>query len=280
MVSNSRPPAEPGHSPSKNNYFDMTADERFQAALERRSLTYRIDDDGPHYIQIRDISARINLDNVRRNQERDNDADAIERSTQQLDGDMFGDQPPQEDVSPFLRDSLAPSDYAMGFDGPVRAFVTDELVKVFIVTPPDRSRISWITQSRIADWRVSKDDVIALASEKMDQLVRETKLEVQQAGDVELGMLSLADIHIKASLILLPQFKSFVSSVHGWPVFVVAPARDFVYVLSQGHRNFLGRLGSVVLREYPEAGYPVTADVLEVSDTGNTPIGSFTPRSS
>jgi hypothetical protein len=62
-----------------------------------------------------------------------------------------------------------------------------------------------------------------------------------------------------------------VSSVHGWPVFVVVPARDFVYVRSQGHRNFLGCLGSVVLREYPEAGYPVAADVLEVSDTGITP---------
>jgi len=144
----------------------MTADELFRASLERPSLTSRIDDDGRYHFQIRDSSARINLDNVRRNEERDNDADAIERFTQQLDGELFGDQPPQEDVALFLRDSLAPSDYALGFDGPVRAFVTDELVKVFIVTPSDRSRIARITQNRIADWRVSKDDVIALPSEK------------------------------------------------------------------------------------------------------------------
>ena len=256
----------------------MNADELFQAALDRRSLTYTINDEGLYLVQIRDIAATINLDNVRRDYERDDDADAIERFAQQLDGDMFGDQPSWEDVTPFLRYSLEPSDYATGFDDTVHESVTDELVKVFVFTPPDRSRISWITHDMITDWGVTRDDVIALANENMDQLVRDTTLEVKEAGDVELGMLSLADTHFKASLMLSPQFQSLVSPVHGWPVFVVAPARDFVYVLSHTHRDFLGRLGGVVLREYNESGHPVTADVLELGDNGITAIGSFAQK--
>lgn len=256
----------------------MNADELFQAALDRRSLTYTINDEGLYLVQIGDVSATINLDNVRRNYERDNDADAIERFAQQLDVDMFGDQPEWEDVTPFVRYSLEPSDYATGFDDTLHEPVTNELVKVFVFTPSDGSRISWITHDMIADWGVAREDVITLANENMDKLVRDTKLEVQDAGDVELGMLAVDDTPFKASLILSPEFRSLVSSVHGWPVFVVAPARDFVYVLAQDHRDFLGRLGGVVLREYNESGHPITADVLEVGDDGITAIGSFAPK--
>jgi hypothetical protein len=244
----------------------MTADQLFQAALDRRSLTYTINEDGLYLIQVGDISARINLDNVRRNYERDNDADAIERFAQQLDGEIFDDQPSWEEVRPFIRYSLEPSDYATGFDDTLHESVTDELVKIFVFTPADGSSISWITHDMVASWGVSNEDVIGLANANMDQLVRETQLELQPVGDFELGMLAVDDTPFKASLVLSPEFRSLVSSVHGWPVFVVVPARDFVYVIAQKHREFLGRLGRVVLREYNESGLPVTADVLEVGD--------------
>ena len=61
----------------------------------------------------------------------------------------------------------------------------------------------------------------------------------------------------------------------GWPVLAVAPARDFVYVLSTDHTKFLPRLGAVVMREYQESGYPITAEVLSIDDNGITAIGSF-----
>ncbi len=112
----------------------------------------------------------------------------------------------------------------------------------------------------------------------MNQLVAETKLEIKEIDGVKLGMLSTNETAFKASLILSEGFRDLVRPTHGWPVFVVAPTRDFVYVIPYDKHDFLGRLGGVVLREYNESGHQVTADVLEVGDDGVSAIGSFAPK--
>jgi hypothetical protein len=61
----------------------------------------------------------------------------------------------------------------------------------------------------------------------------------------------------------------------GWPVYVVIPSRDFVYLFSVQDGELIPRIGSVVVEEYKESGYPLTTDVLEISDTGIEPIGTF-----
>lgn len=56
-----------------------TADELFQAELAQRGLEYTISEDGLYEIAIGDVNATVNLDNVRRNYERDQDRGAISR---------------------------------------------------------------------------------------------------------------------------------------------------------------------------------------------------------
>lgn len=73
-------------------------------------------------------------------------------------------------------------------------------------------------------------------------------------------------------------FRNLVEPELGWPVYVVVPARDFAFVISKKDQALLGQLGTVVLREFNESGYPITADVLEVGDNGLTAIGSFAPK--
>jgi hypothetical protein len=55
----------------------------------------------------------------------------------------------------------------------------------------------------------------------------------------------------------------------------VVPCRDFEYVNSVKDGGFLGRLGGVVVKQYRESGYPITKDVLEVSNAGIVAIGKF-----
>jgi len=255
-----------------------TADELFQLELANRNLSFAVTDDGLYKIQIGDVTATVNLENIRRNYERDNDADAIARFAKQLDVDMFDDIPDWESVKSHVRFSIEPSDYETGFDDTLHEIVSDELVKVFVFTPPDGSRISWITQSMLADWKVTRETVVSQANANMNQLAADTTLEIEEIDGVNLGMLSTNDTPFKASLILTERFRELVSPTHGWPVYVVAPTRDFVYVIPRDNRDFLGRLGAVVLREYNESGHPVTADVLEVGDGGVTAIGSFAPK--
>ncbi|MDX1930793.1 MAG: hypothetical protein SFV81_29990 [Pirellulaceae bacterium] len=261
--------------PKKSN---RNADELFQLELAKRNLSFTIADDGRYNIQIGDVNAVFSLENVRRNYERDHDADAISRFAMQLDVDMFEDIPAWESVKSHARFSIEPADYETGFDDTLHEIVNDELVKVFVFTPPDGSRISWITESMLSDWNVSRETVVSQANLNMSRLVAETQLEIEVIDGVKLGMLSTNETPFKASLILSEGFRKLVSPSHGWPVYAVAPTRDFVYIVPCANRDFLGRLGAVVLREYNESGHPVTADVLEVGDDGVTAIGSFAPK--
>jgi hypothetical protein len=257
---------------------NLTADKLFQIELANRELPFTVTDDGLYRIQIGDVTATVNLENIRRNYERDNDADAIVRFAKQLDVDMFDDIPDWKSVKSHLRFSIEPSDYETGFDDTLHEIVSDELVKVFVFTPPDGSRISWITHSMLAEWKVTREAVVDQADANMNQVIANTKLEIEEIDGVKLGMLSMRDTPFKASLILTKRFRELVSPTHGWPVYVVAPTRDFVYIIPRADHDFLGRLGAVVLREYNDSGHPVTADVLEVGDEGVTAIGSFAPK--
>lgn len=255
-----------------------TADELFQLALVNRNMLFTVTDDGLYKVQIGDISATVNLENIRRNYERDNDADAITRFTKQLGVDMFDHTPDWDCVKSHVRFSIEPSDYETGFDDVLHEVVNDELVKVFVFTPPDGSRISWINLSMIKDWRIARETVVSQATENMNRLVADTKLKIEEIDGVKLGMLATDETPFKASLILTEGFCKLVSPTLGWPVYVVAPTRDFVYIIPHKNRDFLGRLGAVVLREYNESGHPVTADVLDVGDDGVNAIGSFAPN--
>ena len=84
----------------------MNADELFQSELVKLGLTYTITVEDLYLIQIGDVTATVNLENVRRNYERDKDADAIARFTKQLEADYFGHTPDWASVKPFVRYSL------------------------------------------------------------------------------------------------------------------------------------------------------------------------------
>lgn len=56
---------------------------------------------------------------------------------------------------------------------------------------------------------------------------------------------------------------------------VVIPARDFIFFLPEGDNELLGRVGTVVVREYTQSGYPITTEVLRLSDDGIEAIGTY-----
>lgn len=109
----------------------------------------------------------------------------------------------------------------------------------------------------------------------MSVLLNKSELKVDEIESVKLGLLSSKELSFKASMILSPNFREFISPDLGWPVFVVAPCRDFIYILPHEHKEFLGRLGRVVIDEYNNSGYPITKDVLEISDNGIKAILTF-----
>jgi hypothetical protein len=75
-------------------------------------------------------------------------------------------------------------------------------------------------------------------------------------------------------VIFAPSFRRFVETVLGWPVLVVLPCRDFIYVVADDS-PLLGQMGSVVVNEFRASGYPITTEVLRISDDGIEAIGHF-----
>jgi hypothetical protein len=57
-------------------------------------------------------------------------------------------------------------------------------------------------------------------------------------------------------------------------VLVVIPCRDFIYVMPD-QSELISRIGEVVVREFTTSGYPITTEVLRVSDEGIEAIGHF-----
>ena len=251
------------------------ADELFQAELTRRGLMYSIASDGQYKIPLGEIHWHVSLENIRRDFECDGDPAAIAQFVEQLIHRQPGDRPTWPEVKPLLRYSLEPSDYDVDLGEILHERLTENLLKLFVFASEDGSRISWIGTPHLAEWRISRQEIMAQAEANMDQLARETTLEVNEIDGALLGMLSTEETPFKASLILAPRFREVVEPTLGWPVLVVVPVRDFVYVLSRKNADFLGRLGAVVLREYQESGHPVTLEVLEVSDAGLKAIGTF-----
>ena len=109
----------------------------------------------------------------------------------------------------------------------------------------------------------------------MSQIVDDARLETQDIDGNLLGMISTEVTEFKSSLVLSNGFRTLVEPTHGWPVFALLPCRDFAYVIRCDNQEFLGCLGNVVVDEYKKSGYPITKDVLKISDDGIVAIGTF-----
>ncbi len=252
-----------------------TADELFRAELERRGIAFSLTSEGSYAIDLHGASLDTSLENIRRNYERDGDADAIIRFVDRLTVDYFASIPSWDDVRPYVRYSLEGMYHGALLDDVLFDRVTDDLCKIYVYTPPDRSYITWINHFTVEGWGVIRQEIVEQAEMNMHDLVMRTRFECSDVDGVKLGMLSTEETPFKASLILSPAFRDLVSPLLGWPVYVVVPCRDFAFVISVKERDFLGRMGKVVIKQFRESGYPITKDVLEISDSGVAAIGTY-----
>jgi len=123
-------------------------------------------------------------------------------------------------------------------------------------------------------WNVSREDALAAADANMAELIAGKRPEVQEIDGMKLAMVPVSSV-FKASVIFAPNFKDFVSDVVGWPVLVVIPCRDFIFVIPEKDKALLNRMGRVVQDEFRNSGYPVTTEVLRISDNEIEAIGKF-----
>lgn len=248
----------------------QTADAIFEAELTKRGVSFSSDSVGLYNVRT-DLGTRmVNLENIQRNFQRDHDPEAVERFVDQVLSTF--ELPSWDKARSLVYFSAEPSDY--DFRDTIRYQISDRVTKVLVLTDIDESKITWLTPKDLATWGVTKDQVENAASANLSQLLNGKRLEIEEIDKVKLAMLPVDSV-FKASIIFSPNFKSFVTTELQWPVLAVIPCRDFIYILSKKDKSLLNRIGAVVQREYRESGYPITTEVLLISDKGIEAIGEF-----
>ena len=243
----------------------------FEQELSRRRIAFVRQDEDTYRIRLEGSEVTASLANLRRNVARDKDPQLITRFVDKVLEAFVSERPDWKVASKLLLWAAAPSDHDFG--ATVREAVTDEVSRVLTLTDADHSRIAWVISEMCDEWGVTVDEAAAAGFRNQDGLLRGVELEVSEAAGSKLGMIPL-DSPYKGSVIFAKSFKRLVEAALGWPVLVVLPCRDFIYVISD-NSPLVGRMGSVVLKEFRSSGYPITTEVLRVSDEGIRAIGSF-----
>lgn len=164
---------------------------------------------------------------------------------------------------------------AQEFDDTIRADVSDKVARVLVVTDAEERRITWLAPGQIGRWKTSRDTVEQAAFANLDALLaRSPPPEVTDVRGAKLGMLPVSS-SFKASVLFAPAFRTYVEPVLGWPVLATVPSRDFIYVIPESDRELLGAMGHVIQREFRESSYPISTEVLRLSDEGIEAIGAF-----
>jgi hypothetical protein len=249
-----------------------SVDEVFVNELKKSGIRYEgPDTDGLYQVFINGGKFIISLENVGRNYVRDGDKEVVVNLVNKLR--MNIDIPVLEKAKDNLRISLEPADSMVG--NALRYKLTDKIFMQIVIYDPGRGSLMLVHDGILQKWGMSGDEVYAIALDNMRKVLDNMKPElIGEKGGFKLFSLPIQG-EFKASSIISPNFKEIVSDEIGWPVLVVVPCRDFIYLVSEEDGQLVNQMGKVVREEYNGSGYPISLQVLRISDDGVNAIGEF-----
>jgi hypothetical protein len=249
----------------------MKVDALFENELRKRGIPFSIDaESGRHTVDIGGARMLISLDNLQRDVAMDGDTgrvsrfvDAILASSTVSDTTHSADQ---------LYWCLEPNDYEVAAD--FRVALSDRVDRALVYLSSDGRLVTWVTPDILHTLGLSEEDAAAKAFGNLARALAEATVESQDIDGVQLGIIS-TKLPFKASLILAPNLKEILGNRLGWPLMAVTPDRDFLYLWAARHTDFVRRVGSVVVREYSQASYPISTEVYEITDLKIRAVGEF-----
>lgn len=249
----------------------MDVQTQFENELRARGIAFSIDpESGRHSLEIGGGRMLVSLENVQRDVARSGDFGRVQRFIDSIvaSADADGDAPDPDR----LFWCLEPTDYEERAD--FRVAVSDCVDRVLVHLSSDGGLITWVTPEMLEALGVSEGEAAERAFENLALALTQATVESQAIEGVALGYL-VTELPFKSSLILAPNFRSVVEPVLGWPLLAVAPDRDFLYLWAARHTDFVQRVGSVVVREYQQASYPLSTEVYKITDDAIKAIGAF-----
>ena len=246
--------------------------EKFKAELARQNLKIdSIDNEGLFLIDLGTMDIKVSLENLRRNYALDKDSALITDFVTSIKA--TADNIPDWNIAKdSLYYSFFPSDF--NFDKIVNEPVTKDFNKVYIYSTQVNN--TWLTKDDISKWKIGDKEFKSQVMLNVNKLLEATKIEVDTIEGKKLGYFSLDDETLKGSLLLSTNLKNRVEKDFGWPIYAVIPVRDFSYIFSEkDSKFFIERLGKTVVKEFKESSYPISTEILKITDNGIEAIGKF-----
>ena len=243
----------------------------FLDELARRNIPVKVGEDGGYEIEVNGCKQTIQLENISRDFARARDPGLVARFVDNVTSEVR--IPDWEAARPRIRWSLEPTDAPLE-DG-IHDRISDQAALVLVHVSEDETQVMWVSESIAKQWCQTKETLFAAAVENMQRLLAEASVTFEPIEEHKLGMLNTEYIAFKAALVLCPGLKALAEPVLGWPLFVVMPCRDFVYLIPEKDRDILGRVGPVVVKEHGASGYPLSTEVFELTDSGLRAIAEF-----
>lgn len=149
-----------------------------------------------------------------------------------------------------------------------------KLHAVLAWTDPQEQQITWLSEGTRGRWGVGIGEIHHQASRNLDALLQRSEFHVEHVGGTQLGLIE-TESPFKASLLLAPSLKDVVAAQMGWPIWAIAPCRDFLFLLRDGDEEAIDAVAQVVLHEYDASEQRLSTEVLRVSDEGWGAIGEI-----
>jgi uncharacterized protein YtpQ (UPF0354 family) len=246
--------------------------DRFKQLIEEKNLLIdEIDDDGLIHIKKDDWKVKISLDNVRRQYNQDNDISCVDDFVEVMISGL-GPLPEWKMAKERIYFSLFPNDFE--FDGVINYPITNKVNTIFIYS--FNLKNSWISEEQVSEWGITQKELVEAANINMNKLLANTQIKNENIEGKSLLFFETDKASLKSALLISKELKAKVEKLIGWPVFAVFPVRDFCYLFSEEDFDFFAaRLGSTVVQEYKESGYPLSTEVIKISDEGIRAIGEY-----
>jgi hypothetical protein len=228
------------------------------------------------YLSREGATHRISLTNARKSYELTGDTTKVDELVTVLL--EYSDKlPAWSEARPTLLPILVPAD-TEELDKAIHKTATDSTCIVLVQSLADR--IVWVQADHATEWQQSKADLFQAAYANLTVELSKAKIRSTFLEGHPYGIVIAEESHLDSSMPLSPAFKARVQKQFGWPVYAVIPVRDLCFIFSQKELDFFSeRLASTVLAEFNKSPYPVTRELLKLSDKGVEAVGRYAPDS-
>lgn len=217
---------------------------------------------------------RISLTNVRKSNKLNGDTTKVNELVTVL-LDLSYELPAWSEARHTLLPAMLPVDMRE-LDSTVHKPVTDSMSMVLVQNLTDQ--LVWVQQHHATEWKQSEAELFRTAYANLADALKKTEIKSATLEGHPYGIVTAEESYLDSLVPLSPAFKAKVQKQFGWPVYAIIPVRDLCFIFSQKEYKFFSkRFASTVLAEFNESPYPVTRELLKVSDEGITAVGYYAP---